>query len=332
MKRKKVSIIIPVFNTEHYVSECLKSAIDQDYPEIEIIVVNDGSTDNSLKEIEKLQKEHTNIRVISTKNQGQSAARNIALSNSTGEYILFLDSDDKIEKKTISTSVQTLEDLDTDMVFFEASSFCDGESPDKLKEFNYRRHPSLHYRRIDSREFFRISVKLKCHIVSPCLYIFKKSKFPNIRFLPGIVHEDNLFTTRMITEHEGRTVTCIPDEFFKRRIRPNSTMTERKGEKHINGYFKVAEELFSLQTSGFSSKEKSALYSFIQDMICGAIISCCDAHKKFPLNIRIRSASLLLRIPLRSLRIKAMVLCAAPKIVNIKRLIINRKSPRNKNA
>lgn len=89
-----VSIIIPAYNAEKYMEKSLKSCISQTYQNIEIIVVNDGSTDNTAKIVEELSKQDNRIKIISTENGGVSRARNIGIKNSNGKYLTFLDADD----------------------------------------------------------------------------------------------------------------------------------------------------------------------------------------------------------------------------------------------
>jgi len=101
-----VSIIIPVFNCENYLSECIESAINQTYLNKEIIIINDGSTDNSLVVAEKFKS--SNVKIYSQKNRGASAARNFGLQKAKGSYIQFLDSDDLISSNKINSQVTLL--------------------------------------------------------------------------------------------------------------------------------------------------------------------------------------------------------------------------------
>ncbi|WP_019156023.1 glycosyltransferase family 2 protein [Robertmurraya massiliosenegalensis] len=89
MQNPLVSVIIPVYNTEAYISMCIDSVINQTYPNLEIIIINDGSNDNSLNIINQYSKKHPNIRVISQKNLGNSIARNRGIESADGEYISF---------------------------------------------------------------------------------------------------------------------------------------------------------------------------------------------------------------------------------------------------
>ena len=94
----KVSIIVPVYNVEKYIKKCLDSLVNQTLKDIEIIVVNDGSPDNSQKIIDKYVKEYpTKVKSYITENGGQGSARNFGIYKATGEYILYVDSDDYIE-------------------------------------------------------------------------------------------------------------------------------------------------------------------------------------------------------------------------------------------
>lgn len=94
----KISVIVPVYNREKYIEKCIESLEGQTYKNIEIIMINDGSTDNSKSVCDKISKKYQNIKVIHTKNRGVSEARNKGLNMSTGEYILFVDPDDTIDK------------------------------------------------------------------------------------------------------------------------------------------------------------------------------------------------------------------------------------------
>lgn len=112
MNNPLVSIIVPVYNTEKYISECLHSVTQQSYPHIEIIAVDDGSTDNSLSILNEISATDNRLKVFSQRNQGVSAARNLALKKATGEYIMFVDADDWIDSSTIEECLQVIGDAD----------------------------------------------------------------------------------------------------------------------------------------------------------------------------------------------------------------------------
>lgn len=117
MKEIKVSVIIPIYNAEEYLEECLNSVINQTLKEIEIICVNDGSTDNSLKIIEQFQRKSNKIKLISQKNAGVIKARITGLENATGKYIGWIDSDDFIDKNMFSKLYKMAEENNADISF-----------------------------------------------------------------------------------------------------------------------------------------------------------------------------------------------------------------------
>src|SRR5699024_6933853 len=94
----KVSVIVPVYNVEKYIEKCIQTLVNQTLQDLEIIIVNDGSTDNSEKIIKKYKKEYKNIIYVTKENGGLSSARNFGLLYATGEYVAFLDSDDYVDK------------------------------------------------------------------------------------------------------------------------------------------------------------------------------------------------------------------------------------------
>ncbi len=112
MNTPLVSIIVPVYNTEKYICECLHSLIQQSYSHIEIIAVDDGSTDSSLSILNDISEKDNRLKVFSQPNQGVSATRNLALSEATGEYIMFVDADDWIDLSTIKECLQAIGDAD----------------------------------------------------------------------------------------------------------------------------------------------------------------------------------------------------------------------------
>lgn len=105
LTKKKISVIIPLYNNERYIINCIESVIKQKYDNIEIIIVDDGSTDNSYNLVKEKYRGFKNIVLMTQKNQGPSVARNRGISHATGEWILFLDSDDELVENALNTLV-----------------------------------------------------------------------------------------------------------------------------------------------------------------------------------------------------------------------------------
>lgn len=115
---KKVSVIIPMYNSEKYITDCINSVINQTYKNIEIIIINDGSTDQSASLCKELVEKDSRVNLINIKNSGVSTARNIGIENSTGDYITFVDSDDWIKENMIELAVEKINEKKADVVMW----------------------------------------------------------------------------------------------------------------------------------------------------------------------------------------------------------------------
>ena len=120
---KLVSIIVPVYNVEKYLDQCVNSLINQTYDKIEIILVDDGSKDNSGKICDKFCEENSNMKVIHKKNEGLISARRIALEMSSGDYCVFCDSDDFLEKNALEELHNVISSKNPDLIIYNAY-FC----------------------------------------------------------------------------------------------------------------------------------------------------------------------------------------------------------------
>ncbi|MDE6314608.1 MAG: glycosyltransferase [Lachnospiraceae bacterium] len=128
----KVSIIVPVYNAEEFLPKCMESLVQQTEQEIEIICVDDGSTDKSNEILSEYSRQHSNVILLSQKNSGAAAARNYGIQQAQGEYLLFLDADDYFEKDLVQTAYGTAKDRDLDLLIFQASEFYHNTGMEKL--------------------------------------------------------------------------------------------------------------------------------------------------------------------------------------------------------
>lgn len=175
----KISVIIPVYNVYDYLEKCLNSLVKQTDKNFEVIIVNDGSTDNSQEIIDKFVLENDNMYSFKKENGGQASARNFGLQKATGEYILFLDSDDYYEPNTIEILKK---EANADIVAFKM--YIDDKN--EVKKF-----PIEMEKFVDDKNVLA-SKKLLLYNPSPCDKMFKKDLFikNNIKFLEGKYYED----------------------------------------------------------------------------------------------------------------------------------------------
>lgn len=191
-----ISVIVPVYNGEKYIGKCLKSLINQTLKNIEIICVNDGSTDNTLSILEKYSKLDSRIKIITTENKGQGHARNIALNESNGNYISFVDADDWIEKQTYELLYNKAKSENLDILFFQMINYIDATG--KLVETNLYNHECFEANDITKTSVFNYEDTKQFLFeipVCPVSKIYRK-EFLNsnhLRFPEGMLFEDNPF-------------------------------------------------------------------------------------------------------------------------------------------
>jgi len=258
------SIIIPVYNVEPYLRQCLDSVIHQDYSDYEIICINDGSTDNSLAILKMYSKSDNRIKIINQKNCGLSAARNAGILEATGDYILFLDSDDWLEQNALQ--ILAVKQYGEDLVCFNGRrAFEDGktEMPDSgIVENNLTGWDYYNKYALVSRKF---------HFVCTVLRMYKR-KFlikNNLLFNEGILHEDNHFTP--IICYFAQSVRVIPDILYIYRIRKGSIMQSQNVQRLFD-MIKVANKLSSFFIP-IQNIEKQQLYREIAGEYFAAYLS-----------------------------------------------------------
>ena len=121
----KISVIVPIYNDDRYLHECLDSIINQTFEDIEIICVNDGSTDESLNILKQYESRDCRVKVISQENKGVGAARNAGIKIASGEYIYFIDADDFLELTGLEEMYDLSQQMDLDLLIFKLVTFDD---------------------------------------------------------------------------------------------------------------------------------------------------------------------------------------------------------------
>ncbi|MDD2595437.1 MAG: glycosyltransferase [Bacteroidales bacterium] len=238
----KTSVVISLYNTEDYIEQTLLSITHQTLHEIEIIVVNDGSTDNGPDIVQQIADTDSRIKLISQSNQGLSAARNAGAEQSCGDYLYFMDSDDLLDEDTLELCYNKCVADNLDFVLFDAESFMDNNVCTDFR-MDYHRAGYMEEKAYNGRQLLEYLISIKKYRASAWLNFIKSSFYRNasLSFYPGILHEDELCTALMYME--ASRVGKIDRAFFKRRIRDNSIMTKPFSDKNIDSYLKVAGEL-----------------------------------------------------------------------------------------
>lgn len=264
-----ISIIVPVYNTEKYLEACLDSLIAQTYENIEIICVNDGSTDRSGAILERYKEKDKRITVITQVNKGSSEARNRGLSCASGKYIYFIDSDDLLEKRALEYLYCEAETDQLDVLYFDAEAVF--ESPELEKKHSiyttYYTRKGGYGRVCSGEELFVHMIGNKEYRTSACLQLIKRDLLVSrrIRFYPRMLHEDNLFTTEVMLA--AKRVSHRARPLYIRRVREDSIMTISKSFNHLYGYLKVVMGLARLGEENVRRQETmSALNGFLKSI------------------------------------------------------------------
>lgn len=191
----QLSVIIPMYNAEKYIKRCIESVYRQDLDinNFELLVVNDGSTDNSLEIVKDYLTSYKNIRFFSQKNSGQGAARNLGIKHATGEYILFLDSDDFLLPQSINKILSIVKHVSCDVINF----LMEVELPTGNVKESYLYH--YDYDKIYSGK--ELLLRTGINIGSACSSLYKRSFIlrNNIFFPVDMKHEDVFFSYQIYT-------------------------------------------------------------------------------------------------------------------------------------
>lgn len=209
-KEELISVIIPIYNVEKYLKTCIESVIQQTYKNLEIILVNDGSTDNCLNICNKYKKKDNRIKVINKKNGGLADARNVGLENSTGIYVAFVDSDDFIEKDMYEMLYQDLKVNRADIVG------CDYYIYNTLK---YSKSDNITKgKKIMTTEEALIKMnQLRGFGVSACNKLYRKEIFKEIRFPVGKISEDWFIMYKILDKAKKIVYNPVAKYYYRQR-------------------------------------------------------------------------------------------------------------------
>lgn len=247
-----VSIIIPVYNVELYLHECIDSIINQTYTNLEIILVDDGSTDSSGRICDEYAENDKRIKVIHQQNAGQASARNNGLAIATGKFIYFPDSDDYISLDSIEKLLEKSISDNADFVYFDAVSFSE-IIENKLDKQSYLRNKE--YPTDNGFKVLERLIKNNDYHCSIPLMFFRKSFFESsqLTLLSGFIYEDMLFGFQAYCE--AGIVSHLNEALYFRRYRSNSTMTSKKTKKHFISIKKIFTEtvLYSVEKNILST-------------------------------------------------------------------------------
>lgn len=241
----KVSVIIPVYNSEKYLCECLDSILSQDSNDFEIICIDDGSSDTSLDILESYKNRFNNMKIVVQSHLGLSAARNKGINCSNGEYIYFVDSDDIVIDGYIKKAYEACKKYELDVFLFSFENFCD----DYETSLKYKDRINKAKRIFNSKKVFTGLEMMEQLISRDEYYNMVWIQMVNRRFLiansiffyEGIIFEDILYTFKLLMK--SNRVFCSKEIGYRKRIHNNSICGKPENIDNVESLWVTLKEL-----------------------------------------------------------------------------------------
>ena len=257
---EKVSVIIPVYNDEKYLKQCVESVLTQTYTNLEIILVDDGSTDHTPEICEEYREKYDQIRVLHKKNGGVGSSRNAGLALATGEYILFIDNDDWLEKHHIEELYKLAKENNADIAAGNFNIFYEDTST-----FSYWLNDDTYFKKVYSiKEWFSLQYRTDFYNMSvvftvPWDKLYKRSLFKNIVYPEDAPVEDDLTTWKGYLlankiAYENKAI------YTHRKIK--SSVTASVSETDVFPLRSIEERIAILRLIGFDTSREEAAYRY----------------------------------------------------------------------
>lgn len=255
----KVSVIIPVYNVEDYLAECLESVIGQTYGSLEIICIDDCSTDSSRAILTRYQQRDSRIIILENgKNGGLAYTRNVGLERADGEYVLFVDSDDAIAQDLVERCMQVVSGCD--MVCFDYEQIAAGAEIIE-RQYAYKVKDGLY----TGEDFFTESVGTNSVIFSAWSKLYRRSFLVDnhISFYNGILYEDMLFSFQCYIK--AKKIYSLNSKLYRYRVRNTSIMTTGVTGRNIESYIiSICELMKAYLRSDFDCEMNQAIEGYIR--------------------------------------------------------------------
>lgn len=206
---EKVTLVIPVYNVEKYLDRCMVSVLGQTYKNLEIILVDDGSTDNSGEKCDRYKEKDSRIKVIHQENAGLSAARNVALDTMTGDYVMFIDSDDKVDRRIVELLLEDMHQYGCDIVECNFYDVYGGKIS--------ARKPLGDTRAYTVEEALGIDIGARGGSVSACGKLYKRKIFSTVRYRKGKTGEDGYAIVDVLSQAEKIVIDIRPMYYYYHR-------------------------------------------------------------------------------------------------------------------
>lgn len=297
----KYSIVVPVYKVEEYLDRCVKSILNQTYSDIELVLVDDGSPDNCPQMCDDYAKEDARIKVVHKKNSGLSDARNAGLESASGEYVVFIDSDDYIELDTCE-KFSRYADKEYDILIGDANVVGAGNCDLSHIAFDEV---------TDGKSYFKQSLKeTKVPIVAVINAYRREFLIENaLKFKSGILHEDVEFTPRVFLA--AKSVVNTHNCFYNYIIREDSITTKKDKSKNACDLF----DTYTQHERDFAKIEDTELKELLLDYLVCSYLSFFQGVRLYKYGKKYIHKAFCRRNAYRKkTKLKTMLFCFSPRL------------------
>lgn len=260
MESSLISIVIPIYNAEHRLEKCLDSLLEQTYENIEIILVDDGSSDNSLSICQEYADNDSRIRIFSSDGQGVSAARNMGIDNSSGQFLMFVDSDDFVTKTFCYDAITNQHKYHSDLVLFGFVK-VEGQSTEHVNFYTGND-------RILRKEEALTKIMINSF---PWNKLYRRSLFRNIRYPEGKLYEDTFTTYKLF--NAATNISFLNKENYYYVYSNNST-SAHYSQENIKFQFQSSLEIMKFLKENYPDAYLLSMSDFLKVVI--RYVTYCD--------------------------------------------------------
>lgn len=256
-----ISIIVPIYNAEKFIKRCVESIIRQSYPLLEIILVDDGSTDYSPMICEEMSEKDTRIKVVHQKNNGVSSARNTGIQMSTGQYIMMVDSDDYLYERTVELMLREIKKNEADLAICGFERGTD-------ESFTFQVDLSLESSVINNREALnRIYKNNYCALqyVAPWAKLYTRKLFENMRYPEGKIFEDIYLTHHIL--YKCKRIAVLPQKMIYYSFYDESLMNKPFHLGKLDYLEALKERINFFEKCGFDELHDVAYDEYLHSLI-----------------------------------------------------------------
>lgn len=248
-----ISVIVPVYNAEKYLSQCIESILNQTYRDFELLLINDGSTDGSLEICERYRAQDERVRVISQENRGVSVARNRGIERSLGNYLCFVDADDLVHPKYLEILLGGIRAMNAEL---SVCAYCRFENGASL---NFEEAHTA-YERLERRQALVLLNQWRTpealEMVIPCNKMYHRSIFSDLRFPEGVRHEDEFIAHKIL--NRCKAIVKNESALYLYRANDESYMKDPMSFDHLILFRALAERIAFYDTHA-------------PELVCGAV-------------------------------------------------------------